>query len=257
MGFSKDDDIVSTAIVGMSGGVTAAIVGHPFDTIKTRLQTGRPLWTRGKSIFRSLTRGLTAPLMSVPPSWVANFGSYSVALKYTGDDTVASHYLAGGISGLAWALAVTPFELIKCRAQRDGTSSTFEIRKLLQNRHSASIVGAAYKGLQLAMLRDFIGCGMWFAVYHINVEKLQLGSFVSGGLAGVSCWTTILPLDLIKTHYQTESGATLGDSLRYASRRMKGGGLWSGLYVTIVRQFIQAGMSMVVAEEVRLLLQDA
>ena len=41
MGFSKKEPIWKTSLVGMLGGVTAAIVGHPFDTIKTRMQSVR------------------------------------------------------------------------------------------------------------------------------------------------------------------------------------------------------------------------
>ena len=41
MGFSKTESLSKTSVIGMLGGVTAAIVGHPFDTIKTRMQSVR------------------------------------------------------------------------------------------------------------------------------------------------------------------------------------------------------------------------
>jgi len=44
MGFSKQESVFKTAGIGMLGGLTAAIAGQPFDTIKTRMQSVRPLF---------------------------------------------------------------------------------------------------------------------------------------------------------------------------------------------------------------------
>ena len=41
MGFSEQDRLGQVACLGVCGGLTAALVGHPFDTIKTRLQMVR------------------------------------------------------------------------------------------------------------------------------------------------------------------------------------------------------------------------
>lgn len=113
MGFTKDDDMLETASVGIAGGLTAAFVGHPFDTIKTRLQTGTPIWSGSRGIVRSLFRGLMSPVLAIPPSWVVNFATYGMALGFTGDDSYGAHFLAGSLSGVSWAFIITPFELIK------------------------------------------------------------------------------------------------------------------------------------------------
>ena len=54
MGFSKQESVFKTAGIGMLGGLTAAIAGQPFDTIKTRMQSVRPLFpfeTKKKNVF--------------------------------------------------------------------------------------------------------------------------------------------------------------------------------------------------------------
>ena len=53
MGFSKKEPIWKTSLIGMLGGVTAAIVGHPFDTIKTRMQSVRILIRTNLFFFKN------------------------------------------------------------------------------------------------------------------------------------------------------------------------------------------------------------
>jgi hypothetical protein len=121
MALSSNDSPLKAALLAMSGGLVAAISGHPVDTIKTRVQTGQSLTVAIRS--GALTAGLLSPVLAVPPAWVANFVAYNAALKYTGDQTTKQHAMAGFLSGIAWATCVSPFELIKCIAQQERVST--------------------------------------------------------------------------------------------------------------------------------------
>ena len=268
MGFSKTESLSKTSVIGMLGGVTAAIVGHPFDTIKTRMQSVRVfhhfilLSERPKMITyvqsvkvkfnpRSLYRGLIPPLLSVPPSWVVNFVSFGAALKLIGDATTSQHFFAGSVSGIFWALMVTPFELVKCRAQCSNTTSSIEFRRILEKNRKdpIRILKSLYRGTTLTAIRDFFGIGVWFSIYHITSTKMELSPFLSGGLSGLSCWLTILPVDYVKTNYQIDNKASLIGSIRAAAVSIRG--IWAVISVIAVQQFIRTGCSMIVVEKAR------
>ena len=85
------------------------VSGHPFDSLKIRLQTGAT-----KDLFRHLWRGIVPPLLTTPPSWSVNFMLYQASLKIFATDTVSNAAFAGGASGVIWATCMTPPELIVC-----------------------------------------------------------------------------------------------------------------------------------------------
>ena len=200
---------------------------------------------------RSLYRGVLPPLLSVPPSWIVNFASFGAALKLIGDETTKQHFWAGGISGLFWALMVTPFELVKCRAQCNNTTSSIEFKRVLETKRGNPIrvIKSLYRGTQLTTVRDFFGIGVWFAVYHVTSTKMELSPFLSGGLSGLVCWLTILPVDYVKTNYQIDSKATLNQSMRAAAVNIRSIG--TVISVIAVQQFIRTGCSMIVVEKAR------
>ncbi len=63
-----------------------------------------------------------------------------------------------------------------------------------------------------AILREALGLSLYFGVYDKligyfkNEGKVSLGgSLLVGGLAGLSTWATIYPIDYVKTLIQTDS----------------------------------------------------
>ncbi|PWN32302.1 mitochondrial carrier [Meira miltonrushii] len=142
-------------IAGTVGGIASLAAGHPFDTIKTRLQaqshssivpiqqnvaisasSGTPLLQqtlpRYSSAFDALRRivaeerfvglykGITSPMLGVAAMNASVFGVYGLALRVLGNDDQAkltNIFLAGCASGVVSALITSPIELIKIRQQ--------------------------------------------------------------------------------------------------------------------------------------------
>ena len=70
---------------GSIAGVTICLIGHPFDTLKTRMQVQKNgLMETFKTLIRkegffSLYKGLTSPLYTVPLLNAVVFGAYSIS----------------------------------------------------------------------------------------------------------------------------------------------------------------------------------
>ena len=69
-----------------------------------------------------------------------------------------------------------------------------------------------FLGTNTSILRDSIALALYFGVYDkmINYFKKDgqvslSGSLLSGGIAGVACWSGIYPVDYVKTLIQTDS----------------------------------------------------
>ena len=143
---------------GGVGGVAAVLVGHPFDLIKVRMQTGttvgsasastsasanggvfgallRTLRTEG---IRGLYRGVSAPLVASTPIYAISFWGYDVGQtivrKFDGSNinnnnssrplTIPEIMVAGGLSALPMIIVMAPTERIKCLLQVQTTTTT-------------------------------------------------------------------------------------------------------------------------------------
>eukprot|EP00466_Bigelowiella_natans_P007315 jgi/Bigna1/89039/estExt_fgenesh1_pg.C_420144 len=118
-------------VSGAIAGISRVMVGHPFDTLKVRLQTGGTLLPetslRGLS---SLYRGILPPLFSVGFSTSTNFGIYEntrLSLLHRREPTtiwghVALEFIAGTVAGSVMALALIPLENAKVIQQTSSES---------------------------------------------------------------------------------------------------------------------------------------
>ena len=128
-------------IAGCAAGVCSTFVGHPFDTIKVRLQMGTAgasvrgplscaMWTVRREGAGGLFKGLASPMLTVPLVNAVVFGVYGHAktvLQARHPDTPlspAETCAAGAWAGLVNTVVVTPVELLKCRLQVAGEHTT-------------------------------------------------------------------------------------------------------------------------------------
>ena len=117
---------------GWLGGCCGCLVGHPFDTIKTRTQlsaAASPLSCLRKLMRRegptALYKGLPSPLLSFPLVNAVVFGAEGWAKDALlarrgatgGDLTGMEGCLTGAFAGAVNTVVVTPMELVKCRLQ--------------------------------------------------------------------------------------------------------------------------------------------
>ncbi len=124
-------------------------------------------------------------------------------------------WFAGAIGGLASWIISAPSELIKCRTQlhKGSKTNSLIILKQVWERHGLK---GLYLGGVVTGVRDSVGYGFYFSSYelcrrifasHRTTSQSCAADFdvlVSGGIAGIVTWTSIYPLDVIKTRIQAE-----------------------------------------------------
>ncbi|PUU80710.1 mitochondrial carrier domain-containing protein [Tuber borchii] len=224
-------------VAGVFSGATKLTVGHPFDTIKVRMQTSTsakfkgPLdcltTTVGKEGLRGLYKGATPPLvgwMFMDSIMLGSLANYRAAIKskfYPNHDTLPSfgHGMAGILSGWTVSLIAAPVEHVKARLQtqynakgsKAGVKYSGPIdctRKLLSN-HG---IQGLYHGLGATMIGRTFFFFMWTS-YDIMTRQLEqrtnmspmLVNFWAGGLSANVYWLLCYPSDVIKQRIMTDS----------------------------------------------------
>jgi hypothetical protein len=143
-------------VAGCAAGVCSTFVGHPFDTVKVRLQMGSagagvtgPVSCALRTVRREgtagLFKGLASPMLTVPLVNAVVFGVYGHAkstLQARHPDRPLSTVetcTAGAWAGLVNTAVVTPVELLKCRMQVAGdrpAGGRAELRALRKTRRA-------------------------------------------------------------------------------------------------------------------------
>ncbi|KAI8640867.1 mitochondrial carrier domain-containing protein [Parasitella parasitica] len=216
---------------GMASGITKLAVGHPFDTVKIRMQTtssadGRfkgPLDCFLKTVQqegpRALYKGATPPLVgwmfmdSIMLGTMHN--ARMIQQQWNGDRplSIFQYGLAGLAGGITVSFVATPVEQIKARlqVQYDAKSKTYKgpidcIRQVVRNN---GVLGL-WQGLTPTMLFR-----SWFFVFWCSYEVLTTRlkqtslsdgsvSFIAGGLSATAFWIGAFPSDMVKNRYMTQ-----------------------------------------------------
>lgn len=189
-------------IYGMIGGTVGVIFSHPFDTIKTRIQSNKNLTIKEAinigssnkhyiSKINSLYSGLLAPLIGIMIEKSIVFGFYEKSKILIKND-----FVNGIIGGLMCSIIVTPIDKIKIHYQNKTTNKLI-FRNL-------------YNGFIPTILRETPGFGIYFTTYNYlnnnyNYDKYLSKNFIFGSLSGLSAWLFIYPMDLIKTTIQSSN----------------------------------------------------
>ncbi|KAK0717669.1 mitochondrial carrier domain-containing protein [Lasiosphaeria miniovina] len=179
-----------------------AMVCHPLDTIKVRMQLSRRgrqpgLAKRGflrtgieiarKETPLGLYKGLGAVMTGIVPKMAIRFTSFEwykqlLANKQTGNVSGQSTFLAGLFAGVTEAVAVvTPMEVIKIRlqAQYHSMADPLDVPKYRNAAHALYTVvkeegfGALYRGVSLTALRQGSNQAVNFTAYSYFKEWLQ------------------------------------------------------------------------------------
>ncbi|TKA48799.1 hypothetical protein B0A55_11900 [Friedmanniomyces simplex] len=218
---------------GYVSGAVGIIVGNPLDILKTKLQAGTPrtpesfpiaavtgqTQTRKAFPWTSWLRGSAAPILGYGALNALLFVTYNRSLSLLNTGSISSDsperpsawrlWTAGALGGLATFLVSAPTELVKCRAQVSSQSSLEVTRALWKQGKLRGL----YLGGGVTSVRDAVGYGFYFWSYELvkhamtgeedsqNQQALKI--LLCGGLAGVVTWTSIFPLDVLKTRVQT------------------------------------------------------
>ena len=242
-------------------GTTSVAVGHPFDTIKTKMQAQRGFESRsmirsfGKTLteqgIRGLYRGALPPLFGSGIYRSTQFAVFEAAYTYMDNPSgryeipltggIQTRVIVGGIiASTARAIIETPLEYAKVRGQ---TQQAWKLRNV-------------YTGFGVTWCRT-VGL---MCTYFILVDSGRrhapelfstplLGPFLTSGVAATLGWWVVWPLEYMKSQVQGNYGRNQSVLRRMrAVVRERGGflALYRGIGPGTIRSFIANGTSMIV-----------
>jgi len=261
---------------GGFGGMCLVLAGHPFDTVKVRLQTMpsgtpgvAPMYTGafdcfGKTLsnegIRGLYKGMATPVMMVTPLFALAFFGFGLGKKIVqtvqpGDLTPTKLFVAGGISGFVTTFAVAPVERIKCLLQIQlGQKSQPGQIQYAGPVHCAKTllktggIQSLYRGFGATFIRAIPQNGLYFMSYEVlkkafsdgQNELSPLRTLTAGGLTGIINWTFCLPADVIKNRIQAAPDGMYPRGFRDALKHLLKEDGPKGLYRGFVPVFIRA-----------------
>lgn len=253
-------DTVKVRLQTQSAASAAAYSG-PLDCLRKTVSQGG---------YRALYKGSSAALASVVTENAVLFTAHSTVKDFfrsfnadpQAELSLGQEALAGGVAGFFSSTAITPAEVIKCRLQiQDRVSSSGVANTPL--RYSGPLDAAVriarteglrglFAGLPSVWMRDipfnfvFLGSYETFcslATWRSGKAREQLGAaelFVCGGLAGVSGWSIVFPMDVVKSKMQTAPTATPTSALQVIRHTLKTEGpraFYRGWSAAVLRAF--------------------
>ncbi|KAM4847439.1 solute carrier family 25 member 45 [Urocitellus parryii] len=230
---------VEEFMAGWISGALGLVLGHPFDTVKVRLQTQtsyRGIMDCTVKIYRhesllGFFKGMSFPIVSIPVVNSVLFGVYSNTLLAL---TATSHqdrraqppsythvFIAGCAGGVLQSYCLAPFDLIKVRLQNQTESRVQpgSPRPRYQGPvHCTATIfreegpRGLFRGAWALMLRDTPSLGIYFVTYEGLCRQYtpdgQTPSsatvLVAGGFAGIASWVAATPFDVIKSRMQMD-----------------------------------------------------
>lgn len=224
-------------IAGTASGAAGVLAGHPFDTVKVRLQAQahsanarfKSTWHCFRTTLRhegpfGLFKGVSSPLVGVTAINTLLFGVYGFLLESQSGDpngvpTLGQIFVAGAGSGLLNSLISGPVELAKIQVQNQIGSQpqAGHFRSpsdCLRQVYRHGGVSACYRGLWTTVMRETPSYGVYFAAFegfrllwttpenggHLDNMRLML----AGGLSGIAAWMSTYPIDVVKTRIQAQ-----------------------------------------------------
>lgn len=241
---------------GTCAGAAQVVVGHPFDTLKVRLQTDPSKGLLGcvKDMYKnegilSLYKGISSPLLGIGFSNAILFTSNAIFLSLLNgtnelnmkrNERLKNVALAGAFSGAMMAFANCPIELVKVRLQlqkanQKGVGILQLSYKILKGPKG---IRALYKGFPITVAREIPSFAIYFSLYdYLKHEHPSLKLF-AGGIAGIAAWLPAYPQDVIKSNMQSLDGErkTIEQIKKiYKSNGLKG--FFRGFLPTLLRAF--------------------
>ena len=182
---------LKSLVAGGFGGVCEALVGHPLDLVKVRLQTSThkaastgilPMMT---SIVRQqgplgLYRGVSAPLYTIAPAVAVDFWAYNMAKELVVGQqeqqqqqelSMNQVLCAAVLSAVPSLVITTPSDRIKCLLQTDASFRGFH--DCLYQVVSKGGIQSLYRGTVANICRDVPGHVAWFGTYEYIKRQLQ------------------------------------------------------------------------------------
>ncbi|CEF60919.1 Mitochondrial substrate/solute carrier repeat and Mitochondrial carrier domain-containing protein [Strongyloides ratti] len=215
-------------IAGWISGGIGLVVGHPFDTIKTRVQTIKQfngpyhclLITVKNESLKGLYKGMLGPSVTIGFQNSLLFSGYGWTLKIINNDYDKNNL---PMSNIIFASIIGTWLQLIPAIPIDNLKTKLQIQRNLNNNkeyYKGPIDGfikifkkkglfGLYEGGCAMFWRDNIGYLFYIPVY----EKLKrylidkkynenLSQLIGGGLAGSISWLSICPIEVVKNKLQ-------------------------------------------------------
>lgn len=224
-------------VAGNFGGIAGIMAGHPFDTVKTRIQTQPHKYStnvlktlvdimKQESVF-GLYKGMAPPIVGVGILNAIIFGVYGNTMRFldtyrgiVDDDEEGRHrtvtefytdiFIAGALGGFVNCFVCSPLELVKTRLQiQDQSAAGIKLYNgpidcLMKTWRQAGVKGL-FRGMVPTILREVPSYGVYFVGYEFLKSRWgdsPVALLMAGGSAGVLCWIISYPFDMIKSRVQ-------------------------------------------------------
>jgi len=180
-------------IAGGVAGTASVVIGHPFDTIKVRLQlsSGSGISAIGSMTPSSLYSGMLAPLSTAAMVNAIIFATFGWSSRLW-DEHVPSAYstsaplknfTCGSFAGLVQCTVICPMEHLKCRLQIQKSQKLsavqqsqtkvfkgpFDLTRHILQKYG---VGTLYRGWWCTCWREVPAFGMYFVIYDSCKEYI-------------------------------------------------------------------------------------
>lgn len=228
-------DIISSVkefTAGGIGGLSLLAVGHPFDTIRVRVQAQSHLYKNAfhatqKTISKegpmALYRGVGALVPGIAPQFALMFMGYSHGQSLINKTDIGKKYFHfnnltdASLAGIYSYLYVTPVKGPSERVARVAQTTNKYGKgswNVFRNLYKEQGLRGATKGSTMTFITYGTGAMIYFGFYQSMKDKYLaknstaktvpiLNSFLYGGAAGSLQWAVIMPLDQIKNRLQS------------------------------------------------------
>ena len=244
-------------VPGATGAILNTYIGHPFDTIRVRMQDVNNIYSSSfdclKKTYRyegisGIYKGSISSLLAIMIENSIVFATNDILKRHLNNvngktsTTLHNDIMIGGISGLCATIGSCPFETIKCNMQINKKyCSIFDIHKEYK-------ITGLYNGFTASCFRNIPYYFLFFPFYTRYIDIIStisrkkslniLEYSLAGGLSASTSWSIIYPLDVIKCNQQLQSKKTTIRSMAMKLYRAKGiKGLYAGFLPTILRSF--------------------
>lgn len=247
--------------VGVLYGITNTCVGHPFDTIKTKMQAQAGFEnssmfqsfskTFRKDGIRGLYRGCVPPLIGSGIYRSAQFAVFEAMYTYFDSNMMKTEIpltaglqirvvAAGIIASTARAVIECPLEYAKISRQ---IGQTWTLRKVYTG------FGVTWIRTMGLMTSYFIFVDSGRRNFNEYFQRPLLGPFLISGIAATAAWWIVWPFEYMKSQVQGHYGESMSLWKRMNTvYREKGGffAMYRGIVPGSIRSFVANGTSMIV-----------
>lgn len=261
---------VSPLLPGAAHSVAIIAVGHPFDTVKTRLQLGlqsdmmQCAWqTWQNQGISGFYRGAAMPLCQLIIKRPFEFAVWEwFNSKFSGK--VYAPILGGCLAGLTSSAIGNPFSVVKIQLQATGKEEVFNVREAARSVWLSRGMFGFYRGFTISLYKEVPFAGVYLGTYgnlREALPKTKWSPAVAGAIASMLTWSVLLPLDTLKTVIQfrvlqDSKPLTVWQQLNTLIRDRGMSGLWAGWAPVAIRSLPSSAAAMMAYEWARSLTRE-